>query len=80
MPRQTTLENWARAEFGDDAPSINTLTRWAREGLIVPLPQKIGRTWFVSPQAQYRPLTRPATLDRNTAPRTGNRLIDRIPV
>ncbi|QKJ67454.1 excisionase [Deefgea piscis] len=79
MARQTTLQNWARAEFGDDAPTINTLTRWAREGWITPLPTKIGRTWFVIPQAQYRPPSQNHSEPAAKAIRSGNRLINRIP-
>ena len=49
----TTLESWAAERFGEHAPSIFTLRAWARDGKIYPLPQKIGRTYFVSHEAEY---------------------------
>ncbi len=53
-PSNIDLETWAKAEYGDKAQHINTLRRWAREGLILPLPTKVGKTWFVAPTAKYR--------------------------
>jgi predicted site-specific integrase-resolvase len=48
------LEQWARAVFGANAPkSIATLRRWARQGNIVPKPDKVGRDWLVKPEARY---------------------------
>lgn len=49
----TTLEDWASHKYGDKAPSIFTLRRWARDGKIYPQPEKHGRTYFVAPNAQY---------------------------
>ena len=49
----TTLESWAEALYGEHAPSIFTLRRWCREGRILPLPKKHGRTYFVSEGARY---------------------------
>lgn len=48
-----TLEAWAVANYGDAAPHINTLRRWARDAHIYPLPIKHGRTYFVAPDARY---------------------------
>lgn len=49
-----TLESWARQTYGEAAPSLATLRRWARDCLIYPTPEKHGRAYFVRPDAQYR--------------------------
>lgn len=48
-----TLPAWARARYGDNAPGLATLRRWAREQRIFPAPEKHGRTYFVRPDAEY---------------------------
>jgi Excisionase-like protein len=48
-----SLETWLRMTYGEDAPTIHTARRWAREKRIVPAPQKHGRTYFVRPDARY---------------------------
>lgn len=53
-----TLQAWAAAEF-DPPPSISTLRQWAKLGLIVPAPIKVGRTWMVESTAQYRVASTP---------------------
>jgi predicted site-specific integrase-resolvase len=53
MSRMTTLEAWAAAKFGEHAPRVDTLRRWARDGKIYPVPRKHGRSYYVSEQAQY---------------------------
>ena len=58
----TTLEAWARAKYGEAAPSIYTLRRWCREAKIQPAPQKHGRTYYVSEQAQYTNYNDPSFL------------------
>lgn len=47
------LEKWAEQQYGEDAPSIYTLRRWARDGKIRPVPRKHGRTYFVQADASY---------------------------
>ncbi|QNB10892.1 excisionase [Paraburkholderia tropica] len=46
------MEVWARQVFGEHAPSIQTLRRWARNGKILPAPRKIGRAFYCTPTAQ----------------------------
>jgi hypothetical protein len=53
MSKLVTLQAWALAQYGEDAPFIGTLRRWAREGKIYPFPKKHGRSYFVEPDAQY---------------------------
>ncbi len=47
-----TLEAWGRATYGEGAPNVCTLRRWAREGKI-PGAEKHGRSYFVSASAHY---------------------------
>lgn len=53
MSKLITLHAWGLATYGDSAPGINTLRRWARGNKIAPRPVKHGRTYFVSPGAEY---------------------------
>lgn len=55
-PRFVRLEVWAKAEFGDDAPSLRVLQQWAREGRFSPPAELRGRCYFLKPDAQYRPI------------------------
>lgn len=49
-----TLEQWAKAKFGDNAPkNVTTLRRWARAGKIIPPPNKVGKNYMVKPDAKY---------------------------
>lgn len=75
-----TLEAWAAATYGEDAPHINTLRRWARDALIVPTPEKHGRTYYVSPGARYCDYRSPVPISAPAAKqnRGTGRLIDRI--
>lgn len=52
MPK-ITLERWAERHY-DPPPNPDTLRRWARERKIFPFPQKVGRTYYVEPTAQYK--------------------------
>ena len=75
-----TLEAWAVATYGEASPHINTLRRWARDALIVPAPEKHGRTYYVSPSARYCDYRSPApvvALVTRQNPGAG-RLVDRI--
>lgn len=53
-PQNIDLATWAKEQYGDKAQHIGTLRKWAREGLIIPLPTKCGKTWFVLPTAKYK--------------------------
>lgn len=75
-----TLEAWAVATYGEASPHINTLRRWARDSLIIPTPEKHGRTYYVSPNAHYCDYRSAAPVVASAArQRQGTgRLIDRI--
>lgn len=44
---------WAKQVFGEYAPPIRTLRTWCRNGKILPLPRKVGRQFYCSPDARY---------------------------
>lgn len=45
------LEAWADARYSPP-PSAWTLRRWARDGEIHPMPEKVGRTYYVREDAR----------------------------
>jgi predicted site-specific integrase-resolvase len=46
-----TLKKWA--ERLDPSPHSNTLLNWAHDGKIVPIPVKLGRSYYVSENALH---------------------------
>lgn len=48
-----TLQVWAGRVFGENGPNKDTLRRWCRDTKIFPAPKKIGRAYYVAPDAQY---------------------------
>ena len=48
-----TLADWARANYGQKPPHVNTLRRWCRDGKIFPIPRKHGRSYFLEETARY---------------------------
>lgn len=50
--KRVTLPVWA-AKLWDPPPSQRTLERWTRNGNIIPAPQKVGRSYYVVPDAKY---------------------------
>lgn len=57
--KRITLAEWASANWSPP-PSRESLWRWARLGRIAPPPQKVGRQYYVAPDAKY--------VDRNGRP------------
>lgn len=51
-PQYITLQEWAKRKFAKP-PHENTLQRWARDGMIVPKPIKLGREFHVLPTARH---------------------------
>lgn len=49
--KKILLAAWAEARY-DPPPSPRVLQRWAREGEIVPKPVKVGRSYYVAPDAR----------------------------
>lgn len=52
MSVKITLQEWAAARY-NPPPSLKTLRRLARECRIFPIPEKVGRTYYVDPEARY---------------------------
>ncbi|QGF96667.1 excisionase [Pseudomonas sp. CFSAN084952] len=67
--KMITLKAWASLNF-DPVPSVNTVRRWARDGLLFPAPTKHGRSYYINPDARYVPV------DKCPVPR-GN-LLERV--
>lgn len=51
-PRYITLREWAASQFSV-MPHANTLLRWVHDGRIQPAPIKVGKSWWVKPNAEY---------------------------
>ncbi|WNC88825.1 hypothetical protein RI103_14070 [Paraburkholderia sp. FT54] len=43
----------AEETFGEYAPCANTLRNWVKNGLIYPMPARVGNRHFCSPDAEY---------------------------
>jgi hypothetical protein len=67
-----TLDQWAAQTYGDAAPNLNTLRRWARDARIYPTPQKHGRAYFVDPAAKYITDGTPPTMEGGLMRRLAN--------
>jgi Excisionase-like protein len=57
------LLDWARRHYSKP-PSAYVLRQWARNGEIVPPPERVGKEWHVSEDAQRLPMGRPSLLSR----------------
>ncbi len=53
MSRMITLTAWAEEEFGHPVPSTATLCKYAKNGMIAPLPVKVGKCWRVERSARF---------------------------
>ena len=53
MSRMVDLEEWAKHEFGDEAPSRRTLHKYAKSHMMVPPALKVGKKWMVDRNARY---------------------------
>jgi len=48
-----TLYKWAEAVFGEKQPHRQTLWKWIADGRIRPIPKKVGRAYYCTPDAEY---------------------------
>jgi len=53
MSRMVSLEDWAKDEFGDMAPGIATLHRYAKCKMMAPPAVKVGRKWMIDREARF---------------------------
>jgi hypothetical protein len=51
MLKNIPLETWAARHY-DPPPSLWVLRRWARDGEIHPMPEKVGKTYYVREDAR----------------------------
>lgn len=57
MSRLVLLSVWAEHEFGDPVPAPSTLNKYAKNGMISPPPQKVGKSWRVELDARFVGMT-----------------------
>lgn len=62
-PRRIPLTDWAARRY-DPVPSIHTLRRWAKDGKIVPVPEKHGREFRVLETARFIDTKDPAYIEK----------------
>ena len=53
MSRLITLEEWAKAEFGDYAPSERVLKKYAKGKMMIPPAIRVGRSWMIERNAHF---------------------------
>lgn len=53
MSRMVSLEDWAKDEFGDEAPSARTLKAYAKGRMMAPPAVKVGRKWMIDREARF---------------------------
>lgn len=53
MSRTMKLQDWAHEEFDEPVPSMPTLLKYAKNGMISPQPVKAGRCWRVERTARF---------------------------
>ena len=69
MARTLTLDEWALEEFSAPVPSRATLMRYAKNGMIYPLPVKAGRCWRVEASARFIGMTEKPEISKDLDPR-----------
>nr|WP_318380473.1 excisionase [uncultured Enterobacter sp.]DAL63532.1 MAG TPA_asm: excisionase [Caudoviricetes sp.] len=53
MSRMIPLIDWAREEFGEQAPSERVLKKYAKGKMMAPPAIKVGRCWMVDRSARF---------------------------
>ena len=53
MSRMVSLLEWAKDEFGSEAPSERVLKKYAKGQMIAPPPMRVGRRWMVDKEARF---------------------------
>lgn len=72
-----TLAEWAESKFSQPYKK-GTLWMWARTGRIYPPPEKIGRNWWVKPNAEYVNPHNPKDVAQKAKPESQLKLVERI--
>ncbi|MBD8160998.1 excisionase [Pantoea agglomerans] len=68
MSRLITLSAWAEDEFGLPVPSTSTLCKYAKNGMIFPIPVKVGKTWRVERTAKFVGMSDKPEIKKNDNP------------
>ncbi|EMB4325625.1 excisionase [Pluralibacter gergoviae] len=53
MSRLVCLEDWAKDEFGGEAPSLRTLKIYAKGQMMAPPAIKVGRKWMIDRESRF---------------------------
>ncbi|WP_077239336.1 excisionase, partial [Escherichia coli] len=53
MARLLLLPEWAKEEFSEPVPPPGPFRKYAKAGMIFPLPKQGGRHWRVEPRARF---------------------------
>lgn len=69
MSRTIKLQDWAKEEFDDPVPSQASLVKYAKNGMIQPLPVKAGRCWRVDRTARFVGMTVKPVINKADDPR-----------
>jgi hypothetical protein len=61
-----TIEEWIALNYSG-GPTVSTVRRWCRDGLLYPAPIKEGRSYYLLPNSRYTP-PKPSLIQRLNAP------------
>ncbi|MFP2514016.1 MULTISPECIES: excisionase [Buttiauxella] len=69
MARMIPLLEWAKEEFGEQAPSERILKKFAKGKMIAPPAIKVGHCWMVDREARFVGVAAPHQVPANANPR-----------
>ncbi|ADP12322.1 excisionase [Erwinia sp. Ejp617] len=69
MARMVSLEDWAKDEFGDEAPSLRTLKVYAKGKMMAPPAVKVGKKWMIDREARFTGILAAPKIAPNANPR-----------
>lgn len=69
MARMVSLEDWAKDEFGDEAPSLRTLKVYAKGKMMTPPAVKVGKKWMIDREARFTGILAAPKIAPNANPR-----------
>lgn len=69
MSRMISLIDWAKEEFGEQAPSERVLKKYAKGRMMAPPAVKVGRNWLVDREARYVGVIAEPVVSTNSNPR-----------
>lgn len=69
MSRMIPLMDWAREEFGEQAPSERILKKYAKGKMMAPPAIKVGRCWMVDRHARFVGMIAEPQIPVNASPK-----------